>query len=98
MTIARNLDGISVSARFLANVVTGVACLAKLVVTPAQNAQVARKHATVTRPHTNLRSIVYPADFHNVTQSLWNLVTELPQKIVAAPTIDFALPNGARMI
>jgi hypothetical protein len=78
MAIAWNLDRVSVSVGFLANVVTGVARLAKLVVTPAKNPEVTGKRATVTRPDANLCCILDPTHFHNVAQSLWNLVTEFP--------------------
>jgi hypothetical protein len=45
---------------FLANVVTGVARLSKLVVAPAQNPKVTGKRTAVTRPDANLCRIPDP--------------------------------------
>jgi hypothetical protein len=98
MAIAWNLDGVSAPIGLLADVVTGVARLAKFVVAPAQNAEVICKRATVTRPDANLRCILDSVHFHSLAQSLRNPLTEFPQKIVATPTIDPALLDGTRMI
>jgi hypothetical protein len=97
MAIAWNLDCVSAPVGLLADVVTGVARLAKFVVAPAQNAEVICKRATVTRPDANLRCILDPVHFHNVAQCLRNPLTEFPQIIVTAPTIDLAFLNGTRM-
>ena len=98
MAIAWSIDSVKLTIGYLANVVTSVACLAKLVVAPANNSKTAGKCATVTRPDPNLCRTLDSTHFHDITQTLWNLVTEFPTEIVATPTVDLALLDRTGLI